>query len=132
VATTNLGRRRARIVIDDAETEVAIGTNNRKVKVRKAKYNTMCIREVRNEGVVKMNEMNMPEVRCRRRCRIKREICTLQLELNNYLSDKDGSSKMKELMQKLEGSSTIRRSNVRCEHRMMMKNLWAVPELNDD
>ncbi len=29
-------------------------------------------------------------VRCRRRFRIKREICTLQLELNNYLSDKDG------------------------------------------
>jgi hypothetical protein len=94
---------------------------------------TQCgIREVRNEGVVKMNEMNTPKARCRRRCRIKRETCTLQLELNNCSSDKDGSSKMKELMQTLEGSSTTRRSNVRHEHRMMMKNSWAVPVLNND
>jgi hypothetical protein len=78
------------------------------------------------EFAVSNYEMNMPKVRCRRRCRIKRETCTLQLELNNCSSDKDRSSKMKEPMQKLEGSS------VRCEHRMMMKNSWAVPVLNND
>jgi hypothetical protein len=47
-------RRGAQIIIDNTETEVLIGTVKRKVKVRKAKLNTMDIANNKKEGEDKM------------------------------------------------------------------------------
>jgi hypothetical protein len=115
------------IVADEGETEVIIGTSNKKVKVRKAKLNRLGLRDVYNEGRLKMEAMKIPEVRFRRRCRIRREINTLQKELDCYLSNKDGSAKMKELRSKLDTSSINASSDLRVEYRLMKKNLWIAP-----
>jgi hypothetical protein len=125
----NRTRVSARIEIDDAETEVTIGTAKKKVKVRKAKFNPMGLRNVYKEGKLKMIQQNIPLVRRRRRCRVAREIKTLQSELDKYLNNKDGTSKLKVLLEKLKvtDNPNTNTSDSRTEFRLMKKNLWILP-----
>jgi hypothetical protein len=120
-------RQRARIVIDELETEVVIGVKKKKVNIRQAKLNVMGLTDVKKNGENKMKRLNIPKVRFRRRCRLKREIRTLQIELDKYLSNKDGTSKMKKLRQQLTQRCPEERSNLRVEFRMMKQNLWVNP-----
>jgi hypothetical protein len=111
------------IVVDEAETVVQIG-KSKKVSVRKAKFNRMGVTNVIEKGRQKMIEMNIPDRRFRRKCRIERETKTLQKELDNYLSSMDGTPKLQSILSKLKGTET---SNERVEFRMMKKGLWVVP-----
>ena len=54
------------------------------------------------KGCKKMIEMNIPKQRYCRKCRVARETRTFQLELNNYMSNKDGTSKIKDIMKSFE------------------------------
>jgi hypothetical protein len=123
------GSTSARIVTDDLETEVVIGTSKKKVRVRKAKFNNMSLKDVYEEGRRKMIVMKIPDVRHRRVCRIKRELTTLQKELNDYLTNKEADSKMKLLKETLRPKVTDARSAQRVEYRLMKKNLWIVPDV---
>jgi hypothetical protein len=67
----------------------------------------MCLRNFYEDGRVKMIKLKIPEIRFRRRCRMKREIRTLQSELNTYLNNKDGASKTKSLLDLLRQSDTV-------------------------
>ncbi len=85
----------------------------------------MAVRDIYDEGCVKMTVMKIPDVRFRRRCRIKREIKTLQTELDNYLGNKDGEAKMKKVTLLMKQRSI--ECNERIEYRMMKKSLWIIP-----
>jgi hypothetical protein len=113
---------------NDLESKVTIGKQKKKVKVRKARFNNMALRDVYEEGRQKMILMKIPDVRHHRVCRIKHEIKTLQKELNNFLTNKDAESKIKILNDILKPKSTDAVLSRRVEFRLMKKNLWIVPD----
>jgi hypothetical protein len=121
-STTNV-----HIVVDDGETEVTIGTSKLKVMVRKAVLNRMGLQDVYNLGRKKMIILKIPDVRYRKQCRLKREIATLQMELNKYLTNKDGESKLKALLAKLRTKVVLPDIDARVEFRMMKKLCWIDP-----
>ena len=71
-----------------------------------------------------MIQQNIPNVRRRRRCRVPREIKTLQSKLDKYLSNKERTSKLKVLLEKLKVGNNPNTSDSRTEFRLMKKNLW--------
>ncbi len=115
------------MVADDGETEVTIGTSNKKVKVRKAILNKMGLQDVYNLGRAKMILLKIPDIRFRKQCRLKREMVTLQQELNNYLTNKDGQSKMQSLLAQLRSEVILPQTENRVEFRMMKKLCWIDP-----
>jgi hypothetical protein len=115
------------MVTNDLETEVIIGKRNKKVKVWKAKFNKMGIRDIYEEGCRKMILVKISDISFCCCCQIKQEIATLQKELNNYLSNKDGESKMKLLKEKLMPKQTDSISDRRVEYWLMKKQIWSMP-----
>ena len=112
------------LVTEEIETEVTIGIKKQKVKVRKSVLNRMALKDVAVLGRSKMISMKIPEIRFRKRCRIKREIATLQQELNNFLTNKEGETKLKLIMEKLKASKKMATCEKRVEYRMMKKKMW--------
>jgi hypothetical protein len=94
------------------------------VKVQQAKFNPTGLTDFKKDGDAKMIQQNLPLVCFCQGCRISREIKTLQIELNNYLTNKDGTSKMKLLKKALSLSRKEATCNFRIEYRMMKKGLW--------
>jgi hypothetical protein len=117
----------AHLVVDERETEITIGKNSKKVQVRITQFNRMGLRNVYEDGRSKMRKMKIPAIRFRSRCRIKREITTLQAELNNYLHNKDGVSKTKSIIKKLRQPDAYVCCDNRVEFRLMKKGMWVVP-----
>ena len=115
------------IVVDDNETEVTIGTRQQKVKVQKAVLNAMSVRYVVALGRSKMVQLKIPTIRLRKRCRLTREIECLQKELSDYLSNKDGVSKVAKVMKILKEKVLVPECPIRVEFRMMQKGQWIVP-----
>jgi hypothetical protein len=120
-----------RIVMDDAESEVQIGKNPKKVKVRKAKLNKMGLKDVVERGRSKMKEMKIPDVRFRRRCRMKRETKCLQIGLNEYLNSENGSIKMNSILEKFTIGESVGFTDERVEFRIMASGTWVIPHSNE-
>ncbi len=115
------------IVVNDGVTKVTISTSKKKVIVHKAVLNRMGLQDVYNLGRQKMILLKIPDVRYRKQCRLKREIATLQMELNKYLTNKDGESKLKALLGKLRTEVVLPDIDARVEFRMMKKLRWIDP-----
>ena len=115
------------IVTAEAETEVTIGTSKQKVKVRKAVLNTLGLQNVVELGRKKMITMKIPQIRFRKRCRLKREVACLQEELSRYLSNKDGVSKKNVLLTELNRNTVLPDLGNRVEFCMMKKRQWIMP-----
>ena len=115
------------LMVDDRETEIVIGINEKRIKVQMTQFNRMGLCNVYEDGRLKMKKMKIPDIRFRQRCRIKREIATLQAELNSYLNNKDGMSKTISLIEKLRQGGTVVTCDNRMEYKLMKKGMWVVP-----
>jgi hypothetical protein len=119
---------RSTIVLEDNETSIQVGkVQKKKMTVRKAKLNPLALSDIVAKGHLKMIELDIPAIRHRRKQRQKRQLQALQQELNTYLSDEHGSSKLSWILSTLERDSLASASDIRLEYRMMKKGCWIVP-----
>jgi hypothetical protein len=88
----------------------------------------MGIADLASKGKQKMMTMNIPEIRFRKRCRLRREKETLQKELDNYLNNEEGSSKFESIMEGLDSKEDASISEKRIEFGLMKKGIWITPE----
>jgi hypothetical protein len=114
-----------RIVISDKETVVQIG-KDKSVAVRKAKLNKLALTNIVKKGQEKVKKMDIPAIRYRHKCRVRRERKTLQQELDKYLSSQNGSSKFKSITEALKEKGC---SELRVEFALMKKGLWIAPSV---
>jgi hypothetical protein len=126
---TDRAPRRQQILMDDSETEVIIGiVQQTKVNVNKAKFNRLGVVDLVSKGEEKMTAMNIPEIRFRKRCRLRREKDTLQKELDSFLNNEEGSSKLRSIVEGLTSTEDAETSDKRVEFRLMKKGIWVIPQ----
>jgi hypothetical protein len=75
-----------------------------------------------------MTAMNIPEIRFRKRCRLRREKDTLQKELDSFLNNEEGSSKLRSIVEGLTSTEDAETSDKRVEFRLMKKGIWVIPQ----
>jgi hypothetical protein len=111
--------------IDMSEKDTVVQVSKTKsVIVRKAKLNPLAVTNIIEKGREKIRQLDIPAIRFRQKCRIKRERKTLQQELDHYLASRSGSTKFSQIMNSLKEVNT---SDLRVEYRLMMKQMWIEP-----
>jgi hypothetical protein len=115
------------IVLDDNQTSITVGNPEEKNDGEKSELNPLALSDIVATGHRKMVELNIPAIRHRRKSRQKRELKALQEELNTYLADENGSSKLKWILDALDNDSLASASDIRLEYRLMKKGCWITP-----
>jgi hypothetical protein len=119
---------RTTIVLADNETSIQVGkVQKKKMTVQKAKLNLLALSDILAKGHLKMIELDIPAICHRRKLRQKRQLKALQQELDTYLANKNGSSKLNWIMETLDKDLLASASNIRLEYRQMKKGSWITP-----
>jgi hypothetical protein len=132
-STNTRTSQRSAIVLADNETVIQVGkAQKKKMTVRKAKLNSLALSDIIASGQKKMVELDIPAIRHRRKSRQQRQLKALQLELDSYLADETGSSKLNWILETLDRDSMASASDLRLEYRLMCKGCWITPAGDPD